>query len=97
VCDYWKKKSVLVAYLLMILFYWSLTKASFKILLIKAHDWGSKNEITFGINKCAILVTISKNFIPYYENSTFELDMNHLPRNNQHSYLGIPFNESLDL
>ena len=75
------------------------TKSSLKNLLNIAHDWGIKNEMTFGINKCATLVVKPKNFIPsrHYENPTFRLGMNYIPSTNQYTYLGIPFNESLDL
>jgi len=51
------------------------TKSSLKNLLNIAHDWGIKNGMTFGINKCATLVVKPKNFIPsrHYENPTFRL------------------------
>jgi len=39
------------------------------------------------------------NFIPsrHHKNPTFKHDMNHPPSNNQYAYLGIPFNELLNL
>jgi hypothetical protein len=63
------------------------TKSSIKFFffLNKTHDWGGiKNEITFGISKCAKFAVKPKNFIPSrrYENPTFKLGMNHLPNTN---------------
>ncbi|KAG4085013.1 hypothetical protein H8356DRAFT_1337114 [Neocallimastix lanati (nom. inval.)] len=42
-----------------------------------------------------VMLALKKNL--YYKNTTFKLDMNHLPSINQSTYLGIPFNELLDL
>ena len=33
------------------------------ILLNKVHEWGSRNEMIFGINKCATMVVKPSNFI----------------------------------
>jgi hypothetical protein len=55
--------------------------------------------MTFEISKFASHVAKSMNFVPltHNENLTFKLDMNHLSSTNQYTYLGIPFDESLDL
>jgi len=70
-----------------------------KTFLIKLMIEGIKNEMTFIISKCATLGVKPKNFIPsrHYENPTFKLGKNHLPKTNQYTNLGILFNESLNL
>jgi len=56
-------------------------------------------KMNFGIIIYTTFVIRSNNFIHsgHYENLTFNLGMNNLPNNNQYTYLGIPFNESLNL
>ena len=55
--------------------------------------------MTFGINKCATLVVKPLTFTnpDNYIDPTFHLGINPIPKTNQYTYLGIPFNESLSL
>jgi len=75
------------------------SKPSLKLLLDKIHRWGIKNEMTFGINKCATLVVKPMKFSPprNYTDPTFYLGIHPLPKTNQYTYLGIPFDDSLEL
>jgi len=60
-------------------------------------EWTIKNEMTFGINKCATLVVKPINFVKpiNYENPSFFIGSNKLSKTNNYTYLGIPFDESL--
>ena len=55
--------------------------------------------MTFGINKCASLVVKSINFVKpiNYEDPSFFIGSNKLPKTDNYTYLGIPFDESLSL
>ena len=55
--------------------------------------------MNFGIKKCATLVVKPINFVKqiYCENSSFFINNNKLPKTNNYTYLGIPFDESLSL
>ena len=70
-----------------------------KLLLKSVHEWGINNEMKFGINKCATLIVkplklrSSQNFT----DKTFHLGIHPLPKTKQYTYLGIPFDESLEL
>ena len=75
------------------------SKPSLRILLNKVHEWGIRNEMTFGINKCATMVIKPLNFISPSNlvDPTFYLGFHPLPKASQYTYLGIPFDESLEL
>jgi len=68
-------------------------------MLSKVHEWAIKNEMTFGINKCATLVVKQINFVKpiNYEDPSFFIGSNKLPKTDNYTYLGIPFDESLSL
>jgi len=74
-------------------------KKSLRKSLNKVHEWAIKNEMTFGINKCATLVVKPLHFKNQdgYVDPTFHLGINPIPKTTQYTYLGIPFNESLSL
>ena len=74
-------------------------KSSLRNILNKVHEWALTNEMTFGINKCATLVVKPLKFTNHnnYVDPTFYLGINPIPKTNQYTYLGIPFNESLSL
>jgi len=74
-------------------------KKSLRKSLNKVHEWAIKNEMTFGINKCATLVVKSLHFKNQdgHVDPTFHLGFNLIPKITQYTYLGIPFNESLAL
>jgi len=67
--------------------------------LNKVHEWAIKNEMTFGINKCSTLVVKPINFVKpiNYEDLSFFIGSNKLPKTDNTTYLGIPFNEFLSL
>jgi len=69
------------------------------LIIVKIPRWGIKNEMTFGINKCATLVVKPMKFSPprNYTDPTFYLGIHPLPKTNQYTYLGIPFDDSLEL
>ena len=75
------------------------SKQALKKILNKVHEWAIKNEMTFGINKCATLVVKPINFVKKinYEDPSFFIGSNKLPKTNNYTYLGIPFDESLSL
>jgi len=66
--------------------------------LNKVHEWTIKNEMTFGINKCATLVVKLINFAKLINNEdpSFYIGSNKLPKTDN-TYLGIPLEESLSL
>ena len=68
-------------------------------MLSKVHEWAIKNEMTFGINKCATLVVKQINFVKSIisKDPSFFIDNNKLPKTDNYTHLGIPFNESLSL
>ena len=74
-------------------------KISLRKILNKVHEWAIKNEMTFGINKCATLVVKPLHFRNQdsYVDPTFYLGIHPIPKTSQYTYLGIPFNESLSL
>jgi hypothetical protein len=53
--------------------------------------WAYKNEMSFGISKCATMVIKSLNFVSYlgYEEPTFHLGMYSIPKAHAYIYLGI--------
>ena len=55
--------------------------------------------MTFGINKCTTLVVKPINFIKpiNYEDPSFFIGSNKVPKTDNYTYLGIPFDESLSL
>ena len=75
------------------------SKQALKKILNKIHEWAFKNEMTFGINKCATLVVKSINFVKpiNYEDPSFFIGSKKLPKTDNYTYLGIPFDESLSL
>lgn len=75
------------------------SKQALKKILNKVHEWAIKNEMTFGINKCATLVVKPINFVKpiNYEDPSFFIGSNKLPKTDNYTYLGIPFDESLSL
>ena len=75
------------------------SKPCLRILLNKVHEWDIRNEMTFGINKCATMVVKPLNFIspPNLVDPTFYLGLHPLPKTSQYIYLGVPFDESLEL
>ena len=66
-------------------------------LLKKVHKWANSNEMTFGIEKCAIMVIKPMNFQspPNYSNPTFYLGINAIPKVSSYIYLGIPLSDDL--
>ena len=77
-------------------------KHALKKFLNKVDEWAIKNEMTFGINKCATLVVKPINFVNFvkpinYEDPSFFIGSNKLPKTDNYTYLGIPFDESLSL
>ena len=75
------------------------SKQALKKILNKVYEWAIKNEMTFGINKCATLVVKPINFVKpiNYEDPSFFIGSNKLPKTDNYTYLGIPFDESLSL
>ena len=61
----------------------------------KVHEWAIKNEMTFGINKCATLVVKQINFVKpiNYEDPSFFIGNTKLPKTDNYTYL----DESLSL
>jgi len=58
--------------------------------------------MTLGINKCATLVVKPINFVNFvkpinYEDPSFFIGSNKLPKTDNYTYLGIPYDESLSL
>ena len=74
-------------------------KQALNKILNKVHEWAIKNEMTFGINKYATLVVKPINLVKRinYEDPSFFIGSNNLPKNDNYTYLGIPFDESLSL
>jgi len=70
-----------------------------KKILNKVHEWVIKNEMTYGINKCATLVVKPLNLIKpiNYEDLSFFIGSNQLPKTDNYTYLGISFDEFLSL
>ena len=68
-------------------------KISLRKILNKVHEWAIKNEMTFGINKCATLVAKPLHFRNQdsYVDPTFYLGIHPIPKTSQYTYLGIPF------
>ena len=58
-----------------------------------------KMKLIFGISKCATLVVKPINFVKpiSYEDPSFLIGSNKLPKTDNYTYLGIPFDESLSL
>jgi len=75
------------------------SKQALKKILSKAHEWAIKNEMTFGIKKCATLVVKQINFIKLinYEDPSFFIGSNKLPKTDSYTYLGILYDESLSM
>jgi hypothetical protein len=67
--------------------------------LNKVHIWAIKNEMTFGINKCDTLVVNPIYFLKpvNYEDTSFFIGCNKLPKTDNYTYLGIPFDNFLSL
>jgi len=65
-------------------------------ILNKVHEWAIKNEMTFGINNCATIVVKPINFVKPI-NYAFFIDSDKLPKTDNYTYLGIPFDECLSL
>ena len=63
------------------------------------HIWAIKNEMTFGINKCDTLVVNPIYFLKpvNYEYTSFFIGSNKLPKTDNYTYLGIPFDKFLSL
>ena len=59
----------------------------------------NKNEMSFGIDKCATMVIKPLNFVSYpgYEEPTFHLGMYSIPKASVYIYLGIHFRNDLSL
>ena len=74
-------------------------KQEYVKILNKIHEWAIKNEMTFGINKFATLVVKPINFVKpiNYEDPSFFIGSNKLPKTENYTCLGIPFDESLSL
>ena len=70
-----------------------------KALLRHVFNWANKNEMSFGINKCATMVIKPLNFVSNtgYEDPTFYLGMYSIPKESIYTYLGIPFRNDLSL
>jgi len=68
-----------------------------KALLRYVFCWANKNEMSFGINKCATMVIKSLNFASYpgYEEPTFHLGMYSIPKASVYIYLDILFSNDL--
>jgi len=75
------------------------SKQALKKILSIVHEWTIKNEMTFGIYKCVTLVVKPINFVKpkNYEDPSFFIDSNKLPKTDNYTYLDIPFDESLSL
>jgi len=81
------------------------SKQALMKILNKVHEWGIKNEMTFGINKYATLVVSPINFVNpinfvkpiNYEDPSFFIGSNKLSKTDNYTFLGIPFDESLSL
>jgi len=73
------------------------SKQALKKILNKVNEWAIKNEMTFGINKCATLVVKPIKFVKpiNYEDPFFFIGSNKLSKTGNSTYLGIPFDESL--
>ena len=83
----------------MTLFLVAPSKQALKKILNKVHKWAIKNEMTFGINKCATLVVKPIHFVKpiNYEDPSFFIGSNKLPKTDNSTYLGIPFDEPSSL
>ncbi len=66
-------------------------------LLNRVFRWANKNEMTFGINKCATMVIKPINYISplFSSDPTFYIGMYSIPKTTSYTYLGIPFTEDL--
>jgi len=64
------------------------TRGSLNKLLKKVNDWAKFNHMTFGINKCAIMVIKALDSRVVGE---------HIPKSKCYTYLGILLNNGLDL
>jgi len=70
-----------------------------KSLLCHVFTWANRNEMTFGINKCATMVIKPLNFVQSrsYETPTFYLGMYSITKVSCYTYFGIPFSDDLSL
>ena len=75
------------------------SKKNLKKILNKVHNWAIRNEMTFGINKCATLVIkpINFNTLVNYFDLSFFFGINKILKCNKCFYLGIPFDNTLSL
>ena len=75
------------------------SKKKLQKLLRHVLDWANTNEMSFGIKKCATMVIKPINFIQpqNYEDPTFYIGINSLPKVSCYTYLGIPFSDDLSL
>ena len=72
------------------------TKSSLKKLLNHVNNWAKINEMSFGINKCATMTINPSNFdSSNFNEPTFYLDNQPIPKTSCYTYLGIPFENSL--
>jgi len=75
------------------------SKQALKKILNMVHEWAIKNTMTFGINKCVSFVVKPLNFVKpiNYEDPSFFVGSNKLPKTDNCTYLDIPFDEFLSL
>ena len=79
------------------------SKTAMEHLLQKVYTWAQKNEMSFGIQKCATLVVKplctdpSQQKNEYDPDPTFYLGEEPIPQTTCYTYLGIPFDENLSL
>ena len=75
------------------------TAKKLQLLLNHVFKWANVNEMSFGISKCATMVIKPIRFeIPSgYEDPTFFIGMNYIPKTSCYTYLGVPFSDDLSL
>ena len=77
----------------MTLFLVAPSKQALKKILNKVHEGAIKNEVTFGINKCATLAEKPINFVKpiNYKDPSLFIGSNKLSKTDNYTYFGILF------
>ena len=76
---------------------------SFKTILAGAERWANVNEMTFGVAKCGVMATSARNNAQHSGAKRLlaglapKLGGQEVPIVSEYRYLGIPFNDKLDL
>ena len=85
-------KNVVVVFLLIIFVLIAPSERKIKAPLHHVFYWVNKNEMSFGINKCATTVIKPLNFVSYpgYEENMFYFGIYSIPKESMYIYLKYP-------